>query len=107
MSSTPGPARSCFKGPIVRSRSCLASSLQHADGTEPGDFSCNTGAGHDIDDALDVLVSERRLLGELGVRRTADDDAPAFELFAQRGSVHLPFGGAAAHRSTGAVARAR
>ena len=61
---------------------------------------------HDVDHAFDVLVGDRRLLGELGVRRAAHDDAACLELAAQLVAVDLSLGRAAAHRASGAVARA-
>ena len=68
----------------------------------------DAGAHDDVDDALDVFVGDGRLLGELGVRRAADDDAARLELLAESPPrVTVRFAARAAHRAAGAVARAR
>jgi hypothetical protein len=54
-----------------------------------GDAPREAGALDDLDDALDVLVGERRLLGKALVRRRANDDALGLELPPQLCTLHL------------------
>src|SRR3990172_2745250 len=89
--------------------------LDHADRHEPGDAACESGTLDDLDYPFDVLVGERRLLGEPLVRGAADDDPLLLELAAQLSAAdplacarprHGP-PGAVAGRAEGALHRAR
>jgi hypothetical protein len=49
-------------------------------GAKLGDRTGEARVRHNVDDPLDVLVGERRFLGQPSVRRAADDDALSLEL---------------------------
>src|SRR5919198_5877374 len=65
------------------------STLDDADRSQLRDPARKAGPGDDVDDPLDVLVGERRLLGETLVRRRAHHDATRLELAAQLGTLDL------------------
>jgi len=65
------------------------------------------GADDDIDDALDVLIGDRRFLGQLCVGRAAHHDAPRLELAAEDMAFHARLGGGAAERAAGAMTARR
>src|SRR5581483_3328114 len=91
------------------------SALDDAERLEPGDPPREPRALDDSDHALDVLVRERRLLGETLVRGAADDDPARLELAAELRARHLlarpgaaePPAGAVAGRPEGPLERAR
>jgi hypothetical protein len=56
-------------GDGIPHRSHGRSALDDAERLEAHDRTGKAGAAHDVDDAVDVLVGERRLLGEPLVRR--------------------------------------
>src|SRR5690606_39461288 len=81
------------------------SPLAHADGHEPGDPLGEPGPLDRLHDLVDVLVGERRLLGEAPGRPRPHLDADGGELallLASRGALA---GRGAAHGPAGAVAR--
>ena len=100
-----------------RQRPCAASALDDPDRDELGNPAGEARARHDVDDSLDVLVGERRFLGEPLVRGAADDDPASLELAAELCSLDPLARAGSAHagdrrrgrwcRTTGPSTRAR
>jgi hypothetical protein len=84
LSRLPGATvrRGAGKPPCCSSSLMTALALDHSERSELRDAAGEPGALDDLDDALDVLVRERSLLGEALVGRTADDDPVRFKLSA-------------------------
>src|SRR5215211_875902 len=80
------------------------SSLDYAERDELCDTAGESGALDDLDDALDLLVGKRGLLGEALVRRGADDDSPRLQLAAEVGAVDLLAGAGTGEGAAGTVA---
>src|SRR5215216_3802029 len=80
------------------------SSLDDAERDELCDAAGEAGALDDLDDAFDLLVGERGLLGEALVRSGADDDSLGLQLAAQVGALDLLPGAGAGEGAAGAVA---
>src|SRR5437762_345010 len=79
--------------------------LDDSDRLELRDPAREAGALDDLNDALDVLVGERRLFGEALVRRRAHGDSGLLELTAKVGSLDLLSCRGAGEVAAGAVAR--
>src|SRR4051812_8772813 len=73
------------------------SPLHHAQRHQAGHFAGDAGGVDDIDDSVDVLVGQRRFLGQLGGGGAADHDALALELPAQIAALDDSLGGGPAH----------
>src|SRR5439155_9956223 len=79
--------------------------LHNSDRPQLGYAAREAGALDDLDDALDVLVGEGRLLGETLVRRRAHGDPRLLELAAKVGAVDLLSRRSARQVAAGAVTR--
>src|SRR5207253_358864 len=79
------------------------SALDDAEGGQLCDPSREARPRDDVDDPVDVLVGERRFLGEPLVGGRADDDSARLELAAEVGALDLLAGARARERPAGTV----
>jgi DNA ligase D-like protein (predicted polymerase) len=87
--TTPGPRSKAMPARAKRSGRSPGSALDDAERGELGNAAGEAGALHDLDHPLDLLVGERRLLGQALVRGRADDDALRLELPPEVGAMDL------------------